>query len=119
MRKYLLALPIAFVLSSCAAMAAIEKVKLSSNQVYAIINSYDVAVISATQYLKLPGKCTPTVRVCRNKRVTRIIVPAVRKGRVARNTLRQNCLESANSRSCINAFQILTTSVKAIQSVQP
>ncbi len=87
MKKIIIGLFLAFGISGCALFNATSDLQVSPQAVYIAANSFNVAEITATNYLRLP-KCKSTSNVfCRSPVATARIIPAIRSGRMARDEL--------------------------------
>lgn len=94
MKKIILALALSLALSGCAGVTrlvdAIEiaaSTTVSPQTIVIAANSFNAIEASATNYLKLTRCDKTTSKVCRDKAVTAILIPAVLNARKARNDL--------------------------------
>lgn len=94
MRKIILAIALAALLGGCATLARIDAgwqaVKSSTVSPAAVVvaaNTFNALEATATNYLRLK-KCTgANGPICRDPAVTAKVIPAVRAGRAARDSL--------------------------------
>lgn len=94
MRKLFIIALTAIGLSGCAALAdfknafdAATSVTVSPQAIVIASNSFNAVEASATNYLNLTRCDKTTSKVCRDKAVTAILIPAVLNARKARNDL--------------------------------
>ncbi len=94
MKRFLLVLALIIPLTGCAALAdfknAFDTVTSATVTPQAIViasNSFNAVEASATNYLNLTRCDKTTSKVCRDKAVTAILIPAVLNARKARNDL--------------------------------
>lgn len=90
---------------------------VTPSQVIVAANGFDALEATATTYLRLPpcGAQAPTV--CRDASVVAQIVPAIRAGRAARNTLEAAIKSSSGAPVNTSVFTALTTAVTALQAI--
>lgn len=107
MKRFLIAAALALGLASCAqlqnAYQVVTGAAVTPQQVYVSANAFDAIEATATQYLRLPP-CGSFP--CRNAGAVKVIVPAVRSGRLARNQL--EAAISANPGAPVNANLLAT-----------
>lgn len=94
MRKFLLTIALIIPLTGCAALAdfknvfdAATSITVSPQAIVIASNSFNAVEASATNYLNLTRCDKTTSKVCRDKAVTAILIPAVLNARKARNDL--------------------------------
>lgn len=94
MRKIILALALAVSLGGCAtlqridaAWQAVKSATVSPQAVVVAANTFNALEATATNYLRL-AKCTgANGPICRDPAITAKVIPAVRAGRAARDSL--------------------------------
>ena len=75
--------------ASCAPLQAVHNAAttpISDRSVYVAVNTFNTLEVAATNYLRLP-RCGGSATVCRDVKVSRQVIFAVREGRVARERL--------------------------------
>src|SRR5665647_934483 len=91
MKKILISLTVVLSLAGCAKLTAdynaITGATVSPTAVIVAANAFDAVEATATNYLTLKKCSATTGPVCRNVAATKVIIPAVRSGRTARNNL--------------------------------
>ena len=99
--RYLAVLGLAASLAGCNTISQtfqlITSASVSSQYAAAEVNTFNAIEQLATGYLQLPAcpPATPAGVVCRTPQVVKVIVPAVRTGRIARNQI-QTAIATAN-----------------------
>lgn len=88
---------------------------VSANQVIVAANTFDALESTATSYLTLPTCMSGGLPVCKTKAAVAVIVPAIRSGRTARNTL-ESAITSPTGVVNTNVFSVLTTSITTLQN---
>lgn len=120
MKKLVPALLLALALAGCASLTktwdAVTGATVSPAAVIVAANAFDALEVTATNYLRLK-KCNGTNPVCRDPAVTKIIVPAVRSGRVARNNLEQFLKDNPGKLGPSGLYNALTSSINTLQGV--
>jgi hypothetical protein len=120
MKKLLAIGGLALALSGCQSITQAWDVATSTSvpaqYALAAANSFDAIEAVATGYLQLPP-CGGTVVVCRNSAAAAKIIPAVRSGRAARNSIEG--LLNANSGAAIPvaSYNTLEASISTLQSI--
>ena len=93
MRKLVLVAALAVGVAGCSTLQntwdVITQSKVSPTVVIVAANAFDALEATATNYLRLKKCTSTTMPVCRSPAATAQIVPAIRSGRAARNTLIQ------------------------------
>lgn len=74
-------------LGGCATLKLSTGSSVTPNAVYVAANAYDAAVVSATNYDRLPLCTANTSLVCRTTAATKSVDAAIRAGRTYRNQL--------------------------------
>lgn len=120
MKKLIPALLLAFTLAGCASLTntwnAVTGATVSPAAVIVAANAFDALEVTATNYLKLK-KCDGSNPVCRSPAATKVIVPAVRSGRVARNNLEQFLKDNPGQLGPSGLYNALTASINTLQGV--
>jgi hypothetical protein len=78
-------------------------------------NAFDVLESSATNYLTLPT-CPTATPVCKTAVAVAAIVPSIRAGRTARNTLEAAVNSGGSTPISVSVFATLTASITALQA---
>jgi hypothetical protein len=127
MRKLLAisALAIGLALGGCAtqfgqkiegAYSVITGATVSPQSVIVASNIFDGLERTATNYLTLK-KCNGSTPVCRDSGATKVIVPAIRSGRVARNNLQQFFKDHPGQLGPQGLYDALQSSISTLQQV--
>lgn len=123
MRK-LLVLSLLLVLGGCAALSKVENAfntlsgaTVSPAAVVVAVNSFDALEATATNYLRLK-KCSPaTGPVCRDPAATKVLIPAVRNARKARNDLESFLADHPGQLGTQGLYDALQLSINTIQGI--
>jgi hypothetical protein len=103
-----------FGLGGCSTIATLTSPALTPTQVIVAANAFDALESTATTYLSLPT-CPTATPVCKTAAGVAAIVPPVRAGRAARNTL-EAAVNSGKTPLSVSAYTTLTTAVTALQA---
>lgn len=96
---------------------AITGATVSPKAIIVAANAFNAAEATATNYLKLP-RCAPATRpICREPSATKVIIPAVRSGRVARDELVTFVKEHPGQMGPTAPFDVLKSSTATLQRV--
>lgn len=121
MKRIILALSLAFALAGCASLSntwnAVTGATVSPAAVIVAANAFDALEVTATNYLKLVKCNGSNGPVCRDPAATKVIVPAVRSGRVARNNLEQFLKDNPGQLGPSGLYNALTASINTLQGV--
>jgi hypothetical protein len=98
------------------AYSAITGATVTAQSVIVASNIFDGLERTATNYLTLK-KCNGSTPVCRDPGATKIIVPAVRSGRVARNNLQQFFKDHPGQLGPSGLYDALQSSISTLQQV--
>lgn len=96
------------------AYSAITGATVSPQAVIVASNIFDGLERTATNYLRLT-KCNGSTPVCRDPGATKVIVPAVRSGRVARNNLQQFFKDHPGQLGPSGLYDALQASISTLQ----
>lgn len=100
-------------LSGC---ATLTNPAITPQQVIVASNAFDLIEVTATNYMKLPP--CPGAKLCRTSAVIAAIVPAIRAGRAARNTLEKDISANASGALVpVTDYQALTAATSALQTL--
>lgn len=116
MRKFILAAVLALNLGGCALFQAVSDAQVSEQAVYVASNAFNVAQITATNYLQLP-KCTGASFVCRSPTATAMIIPAVRSGRAARDELQTFVRNNPGRLGAAGTYNALVAATNSLQAI--
>jgi len=119
MKKVFLALTLALAISGCAQLTngynALTGAVVSPTAVIIAANAFDGVEATATNYLRL-AKCTATTTViCRSSAATKVIIPAVRSGRTARNNLEAFMVANPGALGPTGLYNALVTATATLQ----
>jgi hypothetical protein len=120
-KRIILALSLAFALAGCASLTntwnAVTGATVSPAAVIVAANAFDALEVTATNYLKLVKCNGSNGPVCRDPAATKVIIPAVRSGRVARNNLEQFLKDNPGQLGPSGLYNALTASINTLQGV--
>lgn len=126
MKKILLPILLAFCLTGCAELQKLDNAfsvataaTLSPRAVFIARNSFDAIEASTTNYLNLTRCDKTTSKVCRDKAVTAILIPALENARTARNNLKtfqKNHPGQLGTQGLYDALQLSLTTLTGIMS---
>jgi hypothetical protein len=88
---------------------------VTPSQVIVAANTFDALEGTATEYLKLPTCVSGGAPVCKTTAAVAVIVPAIRSGRTARNTL-EKAITTPTGVVSTSVFTVLTTTITTLQS---
>lgn len=120
MRKILLSLSIALSLTGCAKLNQAYEVVTTSNvppaAIDVAINSFDVAKVTGKNYIVY---CTPNPAPvgCNDSVIRGKLMPAMKNGTNARNTLKAFLRDHPGALGPIGSYQLLTTSTAVINQI--
>lgn len=115
--KKLLLLAAALSLGGCASLKVIAGLDVSPKAVIVASNTFDGLEITATKYLQLPACVNGGPIVCRNSVAVAKLVPAIKSGRTARNTLESLLAANNNAAIPVASFNTLQTAISSITSI--
>jgi uncharacterized protein YceK len=101
-------------ISGCATITAITTASVSPTQVIVAANAFDAIEATVTNYLTLPP--CPTATLCRSSSAVAALVPAIRAGRAARNSLEGYMSANPGALVPVSGYNVLTTSITALRS---
>lgn len=81
------------------------------------VNAFDAIEATATNYLKLPACGAGAPSICRSAAAVNVIVPAIRSGRAARNTLEQSLVVGSTAPIPVASYQALVSDVALLKQV--
>src|SRR5712671_3930220 len=125
MRKLALIVVVALLpsLSACAqfqavrdSLSVVTSARVSPEAVVVAAKTFNLLEGMATRYLSLP-RCDGTNSVCRSPAITRQIIPAVRKGRAARDTLIAFQRSHPGQLGSQGAYDALLASIATLKSI--
>jgi hypothetical protein len=103
-------------LSGCSAVTTLTSPALTPTQVIVAANAFDAIEATATNYLSLPT-CPTATPVCKTAAGVNAIVPAIRTGRAARNTLEAAVNSGGATPLSVSTYTTLTTAITTLQAV--
>lgn len=124
MKKLLIAAALALSLGGCASqfgqkvegvVSAITGATVSPQAVLVASNVFDGLERTATNYLRLK-RCNGTTPICRDPSATKVLIPAIRSGRVARNNLQQFMTDHPGQLGPTGLYDALQSSINTLQS---
>lgn len=126
LKRILTVASLALALGGCAQWQAIEQkvstvvsavsgATVNPQAVLVASNIFDGLEVTATNYLRL-AKCNGTTPVCRDPSATKVIIPAVRSGRVARNNLQQFLKDHPGELGPRGLYDALQASIATLQA---
>lgn len=120
MKKIFLALVLSISLSGCDAYRTLEKITSTTVPAQSIViaaNSFNAIEATATNYLNLT-RCDKTMsKICRDKAVTAILIPAVQNARKDRDNLiafQRNHPGQLGTQGLYDALQLSITTLTGI-----
>ena len=98
--------------------SAITGATVDPQSVIVASNIFDGLQRTATNYLRLP-KCNGKTPICRDPGATKVIIPAIRSGRVARNNLHQFLHDHPGQLGPTGLYDALQASINTLQQAFP
>lgn len=122
MKRLMVVALLALSLGACAqiqnAYDTLSGAKVSPQAVIVAANAFNALKATATNYLRLPRcKTTGAPVICRSPQATKIIIPAVRAGTVARNNLEQFMREHPGELGPSGVYDALVASSNTLKGV--
>lgn len=96
--------------------SAVTGATVSGQAVIVASNLFDGLERTATNYLRL-AKCNGSTPVCRDPTATKVIIPAVRSGRDARDTLQQFMKDHPGQLGPQGLYDALQASIDTLQKI--
>lgn len=115
--KKILIIALALSLGGCAAIQRLEGTTISPQTVVLARNSFDALEATATNYLALARCDKTTAKVCRDKSISAILIPAVQNARKARSdlaTFQKTHPGQLGSQGLYDALQLSVTTLTGI-----
>src|SRR6476646_3600761 len=97
-------------------LSVVTSAQVSPKAVVVAAKSFNILEGLATAYLNLP-RCNGTTTVCRSPAITRQVVPAVRKGRAARDSLIAFQRTHPGQLGSQGAYDALLASIATLKSI--
>lgn len=117
MRRQLAAVALLSMLAGCASLDPLFSASVSPQSVIVAANSFDAIEATATNYLKLPTCSATSGLICKVPAAVAQIVPAIRSGRTARNSLEALLAANANASIPVARYKTLTTAISTLQAI--
>lgn len=122
MKRFLITLSVLATLGGCAqvnslyqAASKISDASVSPTAVIIAANGFDAIEVTAANYLTLP-RC-PKVTVCRDPQATKVLIPAIKSGRIARNNLKAFLRTHPGQLGSKGLYDALNASISTIQGI--
>lgn len=122
MKRLLLVAALALGIGGCAQLntlyqtaTTLSDASVSPTAVIVAANSFDAIEVTATNYLTLP-KC-PKATICRDPQATKVLIPAIKSGRIARNNLKAFLRTHPGQLGSKGLYDALNASITTIQGV--
>lgn len=111
----------AFFLGGCSgltnAINVVTGTSVTPSQAYIAANAFDAVEATATTYLQLPACATGASAVCRTASAVNSIVPAIRIGRIARNSLEAAVNAGGGAPVSVSLYNALTGQTATLQAI--
>lgn len=121
MKKFIIIIALGLSLSACASINKTYDIltgaTVSPQAVIVAANTFDAIEITATRYLRLPKCISGGTPVCRDPVITAKIVPAIRSGRIARNSLEQFLVDNPGKLGPSGLYNALISSISTLQAI--
>ncbi len=89
---------------------------VSPEAIYVAANAYDAVEVTATNYLNMK-KCPTAAPFCRSSAATKLLIPAIRSGRVARNDAIQFMNDHPGQLGSKGLYDALTTATDSVKKI--
>ena len=89
---------------------------VSPEAIYVAANAYDAVEVTATNYLTLK-RCPNQAPFCRSPAATKVLIPAIRAGRVARDNALPFVTDHPGQLGAKGLYDALTTATDSIQKI--
>lgn len=96
---------------------ALTSAQVTPTTVLVAANTFDALEATATHYLRLPRCSSISGPICRDPAATKLIIPAIRSGRVARNNLEQFFYDHPGQLGPQGLYDALQAAIATLQGV--
>lgn len=121
MKRYLMVLTVALSLSGCTsfhtALDVLSGVTVSPEAVVIASNTFNALEATATNYLRLKRCNGNNGPVCRDPAATKVLIPAIRTARKARNDLEQFLTDHPGQLGPTGLYDALRQSVETVKNI--
>jgi hypothetical protein len=97
-------------------VSGVSEVEVNRKAVYTLASTFDALQVTATNYMAL-CRDYPKNATCNRALIQKQIIPAIRSGRIARNSLMRFARDNPGKLGTTGAYNALTASVATLQGI--